>query len=165
MKAPSLNPRVALFCQGAIVCAGLAALALLLVEPHFEGRNAHATAFEVYFKDPFLAYVYVGSIPFFMALQRAFRLFGDVKRTGRFSAFSVEALRAIRRCALTLLGFVAGAAIFIVLFGDKEDRPPGIVMSGLAILGAATMAVVTAKLGRRLQGAVERANGDYHASA
>jgi hypothetical protein len=54
----------ALFLQAAIVLIGIGALAFLLWEPHIEGRNAHATTFEIYFKDPFLAYVYVGSIPF-----------------------------------------------------------------------------------------------------
>ena len=58
----------ALLLQGVTVLVGIAVLAFLLWEPHIEGRNAHATTFEIYFKDPFLAYVYLGSAPFFVAL-------------------------------------------------------------------------------------------------
>ncbi len=45
----------ALLLQAAIVLIGIGTLALMLWEPHIEGRNAHATNFEIYFKDPFLA--------------------------------------------------------------------------------------------------------------
>lgn len=157
MKAPSLHPGAALCFQAVIVCVGLVTLSLMLIEPHFEGRNVNATTFEIYFKDPFLAYVYVGSIPFFLALQRAFRLFRHVRRTGTFSEVSVEALRAIRRCGLALIGFVAGAAVFIAMFGDREDRPPGIFMCALALLGSTVIATAAASLGRRLESALVRA--------
>lgn len=48
--------------QAVTVIGGPGAMALMLWFPHIEGRNANSTAFEVYFEDPFLAYVYVGSI-------------------------------------------------------------------------------------------------------
>ena len=60
-----------IFLQIVIVLIGIGALALLLWEPHIEGVNENATLFEIYFKDPFLAYVYAGSIPFFVALYQA----------------------------------------------------------------------------------------------
>ncbi len=53
---------------------GTGALALMLWEPHLEGRNAHGTIFEIYFKDPFLAYAYTASIAFFVALYQIFTL-------------------------------------------------------------------------------------------
>jgi hypothetical protein len=45
-----------LFLRAVLVLIGIGALALLLWEPHIEGRNAHATLSAIYFKDPFLAY-------------------------------------------------------------------------------------------------------------
>ena len=42
-----------IFLQVVIVLLGIGALALMLWEPHVEGRNARATLFEIYFKDPF----------------------------------------------------------------------------------------------------------------
>lgn len=49
---------------------GISTLALMLWEPHLEGRNVNATLFEIYFRDPFLAYAYTASIVFFVALLK-----------------------------------------------------------------------------------------------
>ena len=64
------------FLRTVTVVIGLGALALLLWEPHIEGRNAHATLFQIYFNDPFLAYAYLASIPFFVAVYQAFKFLG-----------------------------------------------------------------------------------------
>src|SRR5215203_2196785 len=118
-----------LFLKVVVVLIGIGTLALMLWEPHIEGRNAHATTFEIYFKDPFLAYVYLGSTPFFVALYRAFGLFGHARQNRGFSQETVDALRAIKHCAIAVIGFVAGALVFIISFGDGEDRPAGVFMS------------------------------------
>ena len=110
-----------LFLQLVIVLIGIGALALLLWEPHVEGRNAHATLFEIYFNDPFLAYAYVGSIPFFVALYQAFKVVGYAGQNKVFSQAAVKALRTIKYCALALIGFVAVGEIFI-MFGTSDDR-------------------------------------------
>jgi hypothetical protein len=154
-----MNRSAALFLQIVIVLIGIGVLGLLLWEPHLEGRNAHATTFEIYFKDPFLAYVYVGSIPFFIALHRAFGLFGHVRQNGSFSPVTLHALRTIKRCALAVIGFVAGAAIIILLLGDGEDRPPGIFMCALAALAMTVIATTAAFSARTLQRALNRAEG------
>jgi hypothetical protein len=159
MKPPSMKSSSAFFLQVVIVLMGLGTLGLMLWEPHLEGRNAHATTFEIYFKDPFLAYVYVGSVPFFLALHRAFGLFGHVRRTGVFSHETLSALRAIKVCAILLLGFVAGGVIFILRFGDGEDRPAGIFMSFLVASAASVIATAAGISALNLQRALSRAEG------
>jgi len=149
----------ALFLQVVIVLIGIGTLGLMLWEPHLEGRNAHATTFEIYFKDPFLAYVYVGSIPFFVALHRAFGLFGHVRRNGTFSQVTLNALRTIKFCGMAIIGFVAGAVIIIILFGDGEDRPAGVFMCALVVFGASVIATAAAMFARNLQSALRRAKG------
>jgi hypothetical protein len=149
----------ALSLQVVIVLVGIGVLALLLWEPHIEGRNAHATTFEIYFKDPFLAYVYLGAIPFFVALYRAFRLFGHVRQNGAFSQVTVDALRAIKRCAIAIIGFVAGGVIFILMFGDKEDRPAGVFMSFLVTMASSGIAAGAAMFARNVQNDLRRAEG------
>jgi hypothetical protein len=52
------------FLQLVVVLIGIGALALMFWVPQTEGRNAQATLFEAYFRDPFLAHAYVASIPF-----------------------------------------------------------------------------------------------------
>jgi hypothetical protein len=153
-----MNRSTAVFLQSVITLFGLFVLTVLLVEPHFEGRNARATAFEVYFNDPFLAYAYIGSVPFFWALYRAFGLFGHAGLHGKFSQVTVDALRAIQRCALTLVGFVGGAAAIIVMTGDREDRPQGIVMCAVVILGAGAVAFAAATLARKLHESLGRSS-------
>jgi hypothetical protein len=156
MNPPGMKSSSALFLQVAVVLVGIGTLGLMLWEPHLEGRNAHATTFEIYFKDPFLAYVYVGSIPFFVALHRTFGLFGHVRRYGAFSQVTLNALGVVKRCGLALIGFVAGAAVIILLTGDGEDRPAGIFMSFLATLVASAIAAAAAMFARKLQSALRR---------
>ncbi len=56
------------FLQLVIVFIGIGTLVAMLWEPLIEGRNIHSTVFDVYFKDPFLAYAYVSSILFFIVV-------------------------------------------------------------------------------------------------
>ena len=85
-----------IFLQIVIVLIGIGALALMLWEPHLEGRNAHATLFEIYFKDPFLAYAYLASTPFFVALYQAFKVLGYIGQNKASSQATVKALRTIK---------------------------------------------------------------------
>jgi hypothetical protein len=144
-----------IFLQAIVVLLGIGALALLLWEPHIEGRNAHATLFEIYFKDPFLAYVYTASIAFFVALYQAFKVLGFVRQNQTFSQATVKALRTIKYCALTIIGFVAGAVIFILMFGDGEDRPAGVFMCLLTTFASIVIATAAAMFERILQNAVD----------
>ena len=108
---------------------GIAVFVFLLWEPHVEGRNAHATLFEIYFKDAFLACAYIASIPFFVAIYQAFKLFGDVGRNGVFSLRSLSALRTIRYCAIIVLGFIAvGEAYLFIMVRGEDDIAGGVAM-------------------------------------
>jgi hypothetical protein len=143
-----------LFLQVVIVLIGLGALALMLWEPHIEGRNAHATLFQIYFKDPFLAYAYIASIPFFMALYQAFKVLGYVRQNQIFSQASVNALRTIKYCAIAIIGFVAVSVVFMVA-GDKDDGPPGVFMRLLITFPSIVIAAAAAMFERILQNAVD----------
>src|ERR1041384_2436329 len=107
-----------IFLQAVIVLIGIGALTLMLWEPHIEGRNAHATLFEVYFKDPFLAYAYIASISFFVALYQAFKVLGYAGQNKIFSQAAVKALRMIKYCAIAIIGFVAVSVIFMMFDSD-----------------------------------------------
>ena len=126
----------------------------MLWEPHIEGRNAHATPFEIYFKDPFLAYAYVASIPFFVALYQAFKVLDYVGQNRIFSPAAVRSLRIIKYCAMAMIGFVAGAEIFI-LAHDSDDRAGGVFMGVLIAVGSIVVATAAATFERVLQNAVD----------
>ena len=136
------------------VLIGIGALARMLWEPHLEGRNVHATLFEIYFKDPFLAYAYVGSIPFFVALYQAFKVVGYAGQNKVFSQAAVKALRTIKYCAIALIGFVAVGELFIMM-GDSDDRAGGVFMGVLITFGSIVIATAAATFERILQNAVD----------
>ncbi len=144
------------FLQVVIVLIGIGALALMLWEPHLEGRNAHATLFQIYFNDPFLAYAYVASIAFFIALYQAFKLLGYVGRNEVFSQHAVKALRTIKYCAMSLVGFLLGAeAYFFIVQRGKDDIAGGVMMGLFMIFVSVVVATAAAVFERILQGAVE----------
>lgn len=126
------------FLRAVVVLIGAAVLGAMLWEPHLEGRNARAELFAIYFKDPFLAYVYAGSVPFFIALGQAFKALGYVARNEAFSPETVKSMGTIKRCGVAQLVLIAGAAIIILIFGD--ERPPGIFMCLLAALASGVIA-------------------------
>ena len=153
-KAPLMKRSSTAFLQIVIVLIGIGALALMLWEPHLEGRNAHATVFEVYFKDPFLVYAYIASIPFFVALYNGFKVLGYAAQNQVFSQVAVKTLRTIKFCAIALIGFVAVGEIFI-LMSDSDDRPGGVFMGVLITFGSIVIATAAATFERILQSAVD----------
>ena len=145
-----------IFLQVVIVLIGIGALALMLWEPHREGRNAHATLFQIYFNDPFLAYAYAASIAFFTALYQAFKLLGYVGRSEVFSQHAVKALRTIKHCAMSLVAFILGAEVyFFVVERGKDDIAGGVMMGVLMIFVSVVVATAAAVFERTLQSAVE----------
>jgi hypothetical protein len=137
----------ALILQILVVLVGIAALSLLLWEPHIEGRNAHATLFQIYFNDPFLAYAYIASLSFFAVLYQAFKVLGHV-RQNKLSPASIKAMRTIKFCALAMIGFVAGGEIIILL--DKSDDRAGGVFMGILITFSAIVVAAAATMFERL---------------
>src|SRR5262245_12507252 len=142
------------FLQAVTVLVGLGVLALLLFEPHVEGRNATATLVEIYFHDPFLLFVYVGSIPFFIALFQAFKLLGYVgSAEGAFSARSVKATRRIRDYTRVALGFVVVGVVILMFVGD--ERTVALFLGLVPTLALLTLGASAALFERLLQRAVD----------
>ena len=142
------------FLRAVLVLIGVAALAFLLWEPHLEGRNANATPFEIYFKDPFLVYAYIGSTPFFVGLYHAFKLLGYAGQDREFSLSAVRSLRTIKYCAIALIGFVALGEV-IIFMGPDDDRAGAVMMGVFITFASIVVATAMAVLERALQNAVD----------
>lgn len=157
LKAPSTKRSSTAFLQVVIVLIGIGVFALMLWVPHLEGRNVNATNFEIYFKDPFLAYAYTASIAFFAALYQTFKLLAYIGRNEVFSQGAVKTLRTIKYCAMTLVVFIVGAeAYFTVIQRQVEEDIAGGVMMGLVmIFVAVVVATAAAVFERTLQSAVD----------
>ena len=100
-----------IFLQVVIVLIGIGALALLLWEPHVEGVKRTPRSLRC-ISDPFLAYVYIASIPFFVALYQAFKVLGYAGQNKIFSQAAVKALRTIKYCATSHHWFCCGKRNF-----------------------------------------------------
>jgi hypothetical protein len=145
-----------IFLQIVIVLLGIGVLAALLYEPQVEGRNVNATQFEIYFKDPFLAYIYLAFVPFFVGLYQAFRMLGYVRREEIFSPRAVRALRILKYCAMATALFIAGALAYIFIFvRGTDDIAGGVAMGLFIIFVSAIIAAAAAVFERTLQNAVE----------
>jgi hypothetical protein len=66
----------------------------------------------------------------------------------------VKSLRTIKYCAIAIIGFVAGAEIFIVLH-ESDDRAGGVFMGILISFGSIIVATAAATFEWILQNAVE----------
>ncbi len=151
-----MNRAAIAFLKVVVVLIGLGALAFLIWEPQIEGRNAHATFFEIYFTDTFLAYAYVASIPFFVALYQALRVLGYAADDSVFSHASVKALRTIKLCALIIIGFVVAGELIFILFNDSDDRAGGVFMGILIASGSLVAAAAAAMFEGIVRSAVDR---------
>ena len=141
--------------QIVLVVLGIGALAFLLWEPHIEGRNAHATLFQIYFNDPFLAWAYTASIAFFVALYQAFKLLGYIGRNEIFSQRSVKALRTIHYCAKIIVGFIVAAEAYLFIVRPGDDIAGGVFMGLLVLFVSGVIAIAATVFEKTLQSAVD----------
>ena len=144
-----------IFLQVVIVALGIGALALMLWKPTIEGRNAHATLFEIYFNDPFLAWAYTASIAFFVALYQGFMLLSYIGANEVFSGRSVKASRTIKYCAMTLVAFIVAAEAYLFIVRPGDDIAGGVFMGLLIILVFGVSATVAARFEKILQNAID----------
>ncbi len=144
-----------LFLKAVILLIAVVALAGMLWEPQTEGRNVNADQVSIYFRDPFLAYAYVASIPFFVALYQAFKLLEYIEQNKLFSQISVRALRNIKYCAITLSGLIGLGILFLRLFTTSDDPAGFTALSILTIFASIVIATAAAIFERLLQNAMD----------
>lgn len=151
MKNASIDRSSAYFSQAVIVLIAVGTFVFLLWEPHVEGVNAHAASlYDIYFDDPFLAFAYVASIPFFVALRQAFKLLGYAGRRELFSRSSARALRTIRWCAIAMIPCIAIGTVWL-LSSESDDRPPILMMGAVTMLLSIMVATAAAAFERKLR--------------
>ena len=66
----------------------------------------------------------------------------------------MNALRTIKFCAIAIIGFVAGAEVFIMLH-SSDDRAGGVFMGIVVAFGSVIIATAAATFQRILQNAVD----------
>ena len=98
---------------------------------------------------PILIGLYIPAIPFFFALYKALKLLDYIDNNQAFSELSVNALKAIRSCAIFITGFFAMGLPYIFFVADQDDAP-GVVAAALVIVFASTVIATFAAVLRKL---------------
>lgn len=133
--------------QALVVLFGIGTLAFLLWQPTVEGVNATATSlYDIYFDDYLVAYAYIASIPFFVALFHIVKVLGQ-----QTAQASIRSLRTIRYCALSLIPLVIGG-VTIILSQPTDDRPPVLMMGTVLILCSIAVATIAGMFERKMRG-------------
>jgi hypothetical protein len=144
----SMKKGSTLFLKFVICAIGAGVLAGLLWFPLTEGRAANLDLISIY-KDPFIIYIYIGSISFFAGLYQAFKLLNLIEANKAFSQGAIDKLKNIKFASLNLIGFIVLALLYIrfVVHGDDLAGPTmlGIVVS-FVVAVIATAAAVFQKL-------------------
>ncbi|MFA7419284.1 MAG: DUF2975 domain-containing protein [Melioribacteraceae bacterium] len=150
----SVREAVGILLQAVIIFIGIGAFIFMLWEPHIEGRNAHSTLFEIYFNDPFLAFAYIASIPFYMGIYNAVKVLGYYRQNNVVSKGAVKSLRTIKLCALSIIGSVFVGEIFIMM-NESDDRAGGVFMGFLIISISVGIAAAASKFQKNLQNVLD----------
>ncbi len=153
--APIKN-RSTLFLKFVLVAIGVGALAGLIWFPQTEGRATNLDLISIY-EDPFIIYIYIGSIPFFVGLYQAFKLLNLIDSNRAFSQSAVNTLKNMKIASLCLIGFIVLALLFIRFSAHGvDDDPAGPTMLGILVSFAiAVVATACAVFQKLLQNAVD----------
>lgn len=144
-----------LFLKVVILLIAVGALAGLIRFPQTEGRAVNLDLLSIY-TDPVIIYLYIATVPFFVALGQAFRLLGFVDKDRIFSQSAISAVRNIKYCATAIVAFMVAAEgyLFVVQRG-QEDIAGGVMMGLVVIFAAVIMATGAAIFQKLLQNAVD----------
>lgn len=143
-----------LFLKIVLLVIAILVMAGLLWFPQTEGRAANLDLMSIY-ADPFIIYIYIGSIPFFVGLYQAYTLVKLIEVNKFFSQHAVNTLKHIRATSFVLVGMIAVAEIYIRFFVHGDD-PAGPTMMGIVVsLGVLVVATVATIFQKLLQRAME----------
>ncbi len=143
-----------LFLRSVIVLIGVGVLVGMLWFPQTEGRAANLDLVSIY-ADPFIIYIYIGSIPFFVGLYQAFKLLNLIDANKAFSQGAVNTLKHMKFASLSLICFIALALLFIRFLAHGDDPAGPTMLGALAMFAVAVIATAAAVFQRLLQNAVD----------
>jgi uncharacterized membrane protein (Fun14 family) len=158
MFSVKLKQGSTIFLKVVVFLIGIAIFSVCIFGlPGVASRDAASHPETAYLQYPFLAYAYILSIPFFVALYRTFKLLTYIDKNKAFSELSVRALSYIKYCATTIsILIVVGIIIAIGIFYRSGEDITGIIMLALiSIFATGVIATFAAVLQRLLQEAID----------
>lgn len=145
-----------IFLKLAVILMGVPVLALcVFLVPEIANYTAKLFPNWAFMKYLFFIDLYATVLPFYFALYQAFKLLCYIDKNIAFSELSVNALKYIKYCAITISTmYVLGMPLFYLL--AEADDAPGIILIGMAMIFAAmVVAVFAAVLQKLLKNAID----------
>jgi MFS superfamily sulfate permease-like transporter len=108
-----------------------------------------------YLPIPILIGVYASALAFFFALYQALKLLSYIDKNKAFSELSVNALKNIKYCAITISIIYAVIAPLVFPIADVDDAPGLVAFPLLIVLASTVIAVFAAVLQKLLKEAID----------
>jgi Protein of unknown function (DUF2975) len=138
-----------LFLKIVICFLALGTLTGLAWFPQTEGAAKNLDLISIY-ANPFIIYIYIGSIPFFVGLYQAYQLLHFIDVNKAFSQGAVNTLRNMKLASLVLIGFIALALFYIRLSAHGVDDPAGPTALGIVVIFAVSVIATAAAVFQKL---------------
>lgn len=149
-----MNRGSTLFLRLAVILIGVPVLALCLYGAVYLMKNP-ANPDYAHILYPIVIGIYASAIPFFIALFQAFKLLNYIDKNQAFSELSVQALKVIKFCALTISGLYLVILPFIYIVAEIDDAPGLIIVGSVPVFASLVIAVFAALLQRLLKEAID----------
>ena len=143
-----------LFLKLAVILMGIPVLALcIFLVPHVANFAAELYPNIASMKYLVFILMYGAAIPFYFALYQAFNLLRYIDKSKSFSQLSVDALKNVKHCAITISGIYVLGMPLIHFIAKKVDPPIGL-LGLILIFSSLVIAFFAAVLQRLLQEAI-----------
>lgn len=137
-----------LFLKVAVFLIGITILVLcVFLLPWLANYTAKMYPEFAYLQYPILIGLYITAIPFFFALYQALKLLNYIDRKNAFSDLSVNALRKIKYCAITISILYVIGVIFLL---TQNALHPGIAIIAITIIFSSIIIAVFAMVLQKL---------------
>ena len=108
-----------------------------------------------YLPYPILIAVYAAAVAFFFALYQTLKLLSYIDKNKAFSEISVDALKKIKQCAITISILFAVVAPLVFPIADADDAPGLVAFPLIIVFASAAIAVFAAVLQKLLKEAID----------
>lgn len=145
-----------LFLKFAVVLMGFPVLALcIFMVPELSNLSAKLLPEFASIKYLVSIIFYASAIPFYFALYLAFKLLRYIDKNNAFTEKSVNALKKIKFCAITISGLHLLVLPLFYLFAEIDDAP-GVIFVGFGVpFASMVIAVFAAVLQKLLKNAID----------
>jgi hypothetical protein len=113
-----------IFLKFVLCLMALVVAAVLIRFPLTEGRAQNLDLLHVYL-DAVILYMYVGTIPFFIALWQSFKLLGFIEQNNVFSQGAVNALKVIKYCGIAIAALLVVGLVTLKFTHDPNEDAAG----------------------------------------